>query len=952
MFIRILKGYLCLSVIFASLSNVCVGQVKLIEKITPDGKGLIIPYEKYQLPNGLTILFHEDHSDPIVYVDVTYHVGSAREEQGKSGFAHFFEHMMFQGSDHVADDEHFKIVTESGGSLNGTTNRDRTNYFETLPSNQLETALWLESDRMGFLLDAVTKEKFENQRETVKNERGQNYDNRPYGLASQYINQTLYPFGHPYSWLTIGYIEDLNKVGVQDLKNFFLRWYGPNNATLTLSGDFETSSALKLIEKYFGSIKSCPEVKAAEKTIFTLETNRFGYYEDNVQAPQLQVVFPAVPSGHEDETAFDFLMAALGKGKNSYLYKYFVKPQFTSSANAYMSSSELAGEATFTFRGMPDQQIGKVADSLWSVLKIFDKEFITEEDLERIRTNEIKQFYNSLESVQGKGSLLAYGQTLFNDPNLIPKREESIKKVTLKDIRRVFETYIKGKGAVVFCVVPKGKSSLAVSTEKFRATPKPADPGVKKSENFESIAYVKPKDSFDRSKRPEAQAPKTVKVPEYWESVLPNGLKIIGTKNAEMPLVSLTLTIKAGKLFSGVDSTKAGIQQLCAQMFMEGAGSLTGEQLAAKLEKLGTSITVSSDNRYTVFSLSCLSENMQPSLDILNSVLLSPTFPQDAFNRVKMQLINGLKSQMSDAQTISSRVFDKLIYPDNALRGVNPTAESYGAITRDDLLEYYKKRIIPNEAVLALSGNADKATVLKATEFLNTWKKGSAPSKLDTKGRTIDKTTVYFVHKDNSPQSYYRIGSQSIPYDATGDYFKCRLMNFPLGEAFNSRLNYSMREVKGYTYGLRASFTGSEEPGPFAIATGVKSNATDSSLVEIMSQIKMYLDSGPTAAEVEFTKKSLLQSEALEYETNAQKTGFLREIAIYNLTPDFKSKQAKIIAAQTQASMKEQAVKFINPDKLNIVVVGDRKHLPALSKLGYKIVELNPEGYYISTVAP
>jgi zinc protease len=218
--------------------------------------------------------------------------------------------------------------------------------------------------------------------------------------------------------------------------------------------------------------------------------------------------------------------------------------------------------------------------------------------------------------------------------------------------------------------------------------------------------------------------------------------------------------------------------------------------------------------------------------------------------------------------------------------------------------------------------------------------------------QTIDKTTVYFVHKDNSPQSYYRIGSQSIAYDATGDFYKCRLMNFPLGEAFNSRLNYSMREIKGYTYGLRASFTGSEEPGPFAIATGVKSNATDSSLVEIMSQIKMYLDSGPTAAEVDFTKKSLLQSEALEYETNAQKTGFLREIAIYNLTPDFKSKQAKIIAAQTPASMKEQAIKFINPDKLNIVVVGDKKHLPALSKLGYRIVELNPEGYYISTVAP
>src|SRR5580765_1847690 len=306
---------LLLAGLFFFLLNISFGQAKLVEKVTKHGDEIVIPFEKYVLPNGLTVVVHEDHSDPVVHVDVTYHVGSAREEIGKSGFAHFFEHMMFQGSDHVADEQHFKIVTEAGGTLNGSTNRDRTNYFETVPSNQLEKMLWLEADRMGFLLDAVTQPKFEVQRSTVKNERGQNYDNRPYGLVSEFASKNLYPYGHPYSWLTIGYVEELNRVNVNDLKNFFLRWYGPNNATVTVGGDVKPAEVVKLAEKYFGSIPRCPEVKPVKLEPVVLDKDRYVSYVDNyARSSQLRLVYPTVREYDADAPALSCLAQVLGGG--------------------------------------------------------------------------------------------------------------------------------------------------------------------------------------------------------------------------------------------------------------------------------------------------------------------------------------------------------------------------------------------------------------------------------------------------------------------------------------------------------------------------------------------------------------------------------------------------------------------------------------------------------------
>jgi len=357
-------------------------QTKLIEKVSKTADEVIIPYEKYQLSNGLTLVIHEDHSDPLVHVDVTYHVGSAREELQKSGFAHFFEHMMFQGSENVADEEHFKLISDAGGTLNGSTNRDRTNYYETAPSNQLELLLWLEADRMGFFLDAVTQEKFEVQRATVKNEKGQNYDNRPYGRWTEINAAALYPYGHPYSWLTIGKLEDLDRVDVEDLKKFFMRWYGPNNATLTVGGDVNPQDVIKMAEKYFGVIPSGPEVKPLKLDAPTLDADRYvSYVDKNIRFPALLFSYPTVPRFHPDEAPLDCLSEIIGIGQSSFLFKQFVLTKKAIQASSFNSASELGGELAFFVLPFPGKTLAEFEKEMRQVLLDFEKAGVSDDDI-------------------------------------------------------------------------------------------------------------------------------------------------------------------------------------------------------------------------------------------------------------------------------------------------------------------------------------------------------------------------------------------------------------------------------------------------------------------------------------------------------------------------------------------------------------------------------------------
>lgn len=918
---------------------------KLVEKVTQKPGELVIPYEKYVLPNGLTIIVHEDHSDPIVHVDVTYHVGSDREDIGRSGFAHFFEHMMFQGSEHVADEQHIKTVSEAGGTMNGTTNSDRTNYFETVPSNQLEKMLWLEADRMGFLLDSVTQKKFEVQRSTVKNERGQNYDNRPYGLVYEKTGAALYPFGHPYSWSTIGTVADLDRVDVNDLKRFFMRWYGPNNAVLTVAGDVTTADVIKLAEKYFGPIPQGPEVKPMPKQLVTLDKDRYISYEDNVRFPMLRMTYPSVHNYHPDEAPLDVLASILGEGPSSLFYQNFEKSGLAIRAQVSNPCRELSGEFEFVVLPMPGGNLADMEKLVRQTLAEFEKRGVNDEDLIKFKAKFEADAISSLTSVSGKGSMLASYQTFTGNPNYSQKQLDAYMKVTKEDVMRVYNKYIKGKYAVILSVYPKGKPELKAAADNFTPPVTPENYKVDLSQ-YNGLTYKKATDTFDRSKMPAAGANPVVKVPAIYKETMANGIQVIGTQTDEIPMVTIQLNIKAGQMMETMD--KAGLSTILASMLEESTTKHSSEAMADELDKLGSAISIYAGQENLSVTITSLTKNLDATLKLAEEKLFSPKFDTADFSRVKKQQLEYIANQATSASTIANNVFSKLLYGSNNIFSLPTigTPKTVESITLDDVKNYYKSVFAPNFAQLIVVGNIGKTDVLAKTDFLTKWqpvKDLVLPG--DKQSEAPAKTVIYFVNKDKAPQSEIRIGRILFPYDATGNYFTSNVMNYTLGGAFNSRINLNLREAKGWTYGARTSFRGTRFAGPFTAAAGVRGNATDSSVVEFIKEIKNYQENGITNDELTFTKSSMGQADALKYETPDQKAGFLARMLEFNLEPSYVDKQNETLNKMEKGMIDACANKFLRVENMYVVVVGDKsKVFEPLKKLGYEVVELDTDG--------
>lgn len=912
---------------------------------------LTIESTTHVLDNGLTLIIHEDHSDPLVHVDVTYHVGSAREELGRSGFAHLFEHMMFQGSKHVDDEEHFKIINQAGGRANGTTNRDRTNYYETVPSNHLEPILWLEADRMGFFLEGITQEKFEIQRATVKNEKKQNYGNRSYGRTSELINKSLYEHDHPYHWLTIGELEDLDNATAEDLQRFFLHWYGPNNATITIGGDVDTQDAIALVTQYFGSIPKGQAVIDQAPKPSNLSTDQYiSYVDKNIHFPALVVTFPSVPRFHADAMALNCLSEILSGGKDSYLYQNFIANAQAMHMSSRHTTDELAGEFTFFAIPASGKNLPEFEQDIRQSLAQFANRGISQDDVDTFKARFETKFIQGLETVQGKVSQLAYYQTFAGSPNYYQTTIEEVEALTVEDIQRVYKKYIEHSPSLTLSVLANIQQSPAQqdSIDLDERSQQRADHIANNTPSSPQVSYQAPKDTFDRSIQPQAKPAKLASPPRYWTRHYTNGLNVIGTQSNELPTITLQLAIDGGANLDSLDPSKLGLASLSVDLLNGSTQNYSEKEISQALNRLGSRISFSSDSQKFYIRVHSLTKNMDETLKLLEEKLMRPAFDQTEFDVKKKQFIEFARASNDNADAIASLTFDKLLYGEKHIMGMPNflAEETLKTISLDDVKHFYHTFITPVNANLVFVGNVDADTISEKLTFLTSWEKPEAPGPKLTKTPSHSPTTIYYIDKPSAAQAELRIGSlSSFVYEPTGPYYECFLMNYLFGGNFNSRINMNLREDKGITYGARSYCSASEIPGPIAIETTVTTDQAATAIKEIFSEIKRFKDTPISSDELFFLQNSIGQSDALKYESSAAKSNLLGNIIRFNIPKDFTVQRQKIIANLSREKIKTFANTHLQEDNMIILLVGDKSEfIDELQKLPFPLVELNDEG--------
>lgn len=887
---------------------------------------LSVPFETYKLENGLTVILNEDKSDPITSLVILYHVGSNREEPGHTGFAHLFEHMMFQRSENVGEDQFFKYIEGAGGTLNGGTSNDMTIYYELVPKNSLELAMWLESDRMGYLLNTVTPQSFALQQNVVQNEKRQSVDNRPYGHTDYVILKNLYPEGHPYSWDVIGDMQDLANATVDDVKAFHRKFYIPNNATIVVSGDYNTEEVKAMIEKYFGEIPAGTDLDDPKPMNVTLNETRKLYHEDNfARAPQFNMVYSTPEQFTKDAYSLDVLAQLLGQGKKSPFYKVLVKDKkLTSSVNVFNQAQELAGTFRIMVTANPSTNLTDVEKAIFEAYNMFETEGFTEKDLQRIKARLETDFYNTISSVMYKSFMLAIYSEYAGSPAYITKDLEMTMAVTMDDVWDVYNRYIKGKNYIATSFVPKGQVDLV---DEGSVNAGVVEEDITKATKMEVVTadeevIEKTPSKIDRSVAPQPGPDPSVNIPVVWQSEASNGMKLYGIVQDEIPLVTYSIVIKGGHLLD--DISKPGVARFTAQMLNEGTKNKTPEELEEEIQLLGASINIRGGEENITVSVNTLARNFDKTLALVREMLLEPRWDEEQFSLNKSRTVNNLKRSMADPNYLAGITFKRLVLgSDNVLSSdINGTVSSVESITMDDLKEFYEKNLSPSIASFLVVGDVSQKDVEKALESLNAgWTAREVSMPELTFPQVPEKPSLHFVDVQGAKQSVINIGNLSLTRDDP-DFYKAEVANYMLGGTASARLFMVLREEKGFTYGAYSDFDGKKSYGAFEAYSSVRSDATLES-VKLFTEIMNNYRAGVPQETVDFTKASLLKMNALRFETLGAKLGMLNTMTSYGLPVDYVRQEEEYLKGLTIEQMNEAVQKYINPARMYYVVVGD-----------------------------
>mgnify|MGYP001205441275 CR=1 FL=1 len=900
---------------------------------------LNISYEKFTMPNGLQVVLHQDHSDPVISYAIMYHVGSSRETPGKTGFAHLFEHLLFSGSENVPNGVFDKVIENAGGSNNGFTSRDVTAYFESFPKNALEKILWLESDRMGFFINSVTPRNLAIQQNVVQNEKRQGEDNSPYGFTSYVISKNLYPESHPYSWEVIGEMEDLASATVDDVRGFYEKFYGPNNATLVLAGDFDADSVKLLLDKYFGEIKSRGEVAARTAMPVTLTESKRLYHEDNfANVPEINLVWPVPENYTKDSYALSFLSELLSSGKKAPMYKVLVKEkQLTSRVSAYNGAEELSGEFTISVTANEGKTLKEIEEAINEAFARFESDGFTDRELERIKATMEKSFYQGLTSVMNKAIQMASYNTILNDPGFFEKDIENIRAVTRDDIMRVYETYIKGRPHIVTSFVPKGQPEM-MAENSVKAAVSEEDITKASQVAIEDIAETpveKTASVIDRTVEPPAGPEPEVRVPEVWKATLKNGINVYGTENRELPLVSMSVVIAGGAQQD--DISMPGVASMVAAVLPQGTKNKTPEELEEETELLGSSIFMRASGEEITLSASTLSRNFGKTVSLMKEILLEPRWDSAEFVMAKTRTRNGLIQSQARPSSVASEQFMKIVYGPEHIMGydMRGTRESVEMITPDILKAFYDRNFSPSVTSIYVAGNVSKEEVLEALKPLEAeWQAKEVAVKSYEVPAGPEKSQIYFVDIPGSRQSVVYAGYLAMTRNDP-DWVKADFANYRMGGAFTSILNQILREQKGFTYGARSGFREMKNPAPFIISTSVRSDATLETMEIIKGELGKYRE-GISGEELQFIKNSMIRSNALRFETNEAMADMLSYIGKYGFSDDWVKKEEDVIRNMTVEDHKAITQKYFDPDRMYYVVVGDAAtQMKQLEKVGF-----------------